>query len=121
MLREILETKQKPGEPRKRWFASLDMDLFVWFDEANEIISYQLTYDKPHGEKALVWSKENGFSHHGVDDGSRPGKYPRSPLFVDDGLVVPARIISLLKNDGGDLEPSIEAFIVAGVRANFES
>ena len=53
MLREIKETYQKRGEPRKRWFTSLGMDVFVWLDEEDEIISYQLTYNKPHNEKAL--------------------------------------------------------------------
>ncbi len=50
------ETSQKKGEPKKRWFTSLGMDLFVWLNDEDEIISYQLTYNKPHDEKALTWS-----------------------------------------------------------------
>jgi len=96
------------------------MDVFVWFDDADEIVSYQLTYNKPHDEKALIWSKEKGYAHLGVDDGMRPGKHPGSPLFVKDGVVVPSRIISMLKNDKGDLKPWIKKFIVDGIKEQFE-
>ncbi len=48
MLREIEETSQKRGEPKRRWFSGSEMDLFVWLNEDDEIVSYQLTYDKPH-------------------------------------------------------------------------
>lgn len=120
MLREILETSQNSDEPKKRWFSSLSMDLFVWFNDQDEIVSYQLTYNKPHGEKALLWSKEKGYSHLGVDDGTRPGKHPGSPLFVKDGVVVPSKIISMLKRDEGDLSPWIKNFILDGIKEYFE-
>ena len=120
MLREIKETTQKPGEPRKRWFSSLSMDVFVWLDDADDIVSYQLTYDKPHDEKALIWSREKGFTHLGVDDGTRPGKYPGSPLFVEDGVFVPGKIVSMLKNDKGDLEPRIKNFILGSIGEHVE-
>ncbi|HET7732100.1 MAG TPA: hypothetical protein VFK48_18905 [Usitatibacter sp.] len=31
-LREIPVARQNPGEPRRRWFTSSGMDLFVWVD-----------------------------------------------------------------------------------------
>ena len=119
MLREIKETRQKPGEPKKRWLTSLSMDVFVWFNEDDEIVSYQFSYNKPHDEKALVWSKEKGFSHLGVDDGFNPGKHPGRPLFIADGTLQPKKLISMLKKDRGDLQPWIRDFIVAGIKENF--
>jgi len=120
MLREIKETGQKRGEPKKRWFSNSNMDLFVWFNDDDEIISYQLTYNKPNDEKALTWSEEHGFSHLGVDDGARPGKHPASPLLVEDGVFKPSEIISMLKENSGELEPSIENFIVSGIEEHFK-
>ena len=120
MLREIKEISQKRGEPKKRWFTSLSMDLFVWLSEEEEIISYQLTYNKPHDEKALTWNREKGFSHSGVDDGSRSGKHPGSPLLVKDGVIKPTKIISMLRKDAGDLKPWIKNFIVSGIEDHYE-
>lgn len=119
MLREIKEMNQKRGEPKKRWFTSLSMDIFVWLNDDDEIISYQLAYNKPHDEKALLWSKEKGYSHLAVDDGSHPGKHPGSPLLVADGLVEPDQILSMLKEDKGELTPWIKNFIVSGIEEYF--
>ncbi len=120
MLREIKETSQKKGEPKKRWFTSLSMDLFVWLNDEDEIISYQLTYNKPHKEKALTWSKEKGFAHLGVDDGTRSGKHPGSPLLVKDGVIKPDKIISMLRKDSGELKSWIKNFIVSGIEEHLE-
>ncbi len=115
MLREIKKISQKRGQPRRRWFADSEVDLFVWLDDQDEIVSYQLTYDKPHAEKALLWDKETGFSHLGVDDGFNPGKHPGSPLFVEDGSVKPAKIIAIIEKHAGELDPAIKSFIITGI------
>lgn len=115
MLREITNTKQSRNEPKKRWFSSSNMDLFVWFNDDGEIISYHLTYDKLHDEKALTWSEEKGFLHLDVDDGRRPGKHPGSPLLVQDGAIEPKKIVAMLKQNGAQLESSIMNFIISGI------
>ena len=120
MLREIIGTSQIRDEPKKRWFSSSSMDIFIWLDENDEIVSYHLTYNKPKDEMALTWSKEHGFSHLGVDDGARPGKHPASPLLVEDGVFKPSQIISMLKENSGELEPLIENFIVSGINEHFK-
>ncbi len=120
MLREIKNTSQKRGEPKKRWFSSLSMDVFVWIDDAGEIVSYQFTYNKPQDEKALVWRKDQGYSHLGVDDGVQPGKYPGSPIFIADGSLDPENIIAMLRRDQGELEPWIADFIVSGIETHFK-
>jgi hypothetical protein len=119
MLREITNARQAQDEPKKRWFSSLNMDLFVWFNDDEEIISYHLTYNKPHDEKALTWSKEKGFLHLDVDDGRRPGKHPGSPLLVQDGAIQPKKIVAMLKENQTELEASIMNFIVSGIEEGF--
>ena len=120
MLREIKKVSQKRDEPRRRWFTSQDIDLFVWLNNHDEVVSYHLTYNRPHDEKALVWSKEKGFTHLGVDDGSRPGKHPGSPLLVQDGVINPIKIVSMIKKNSGELGPSIEDFIISGIEKHFK-
>ena len=120
MLREIKSASQKRDEPRKRWFSSTSMDLFIWFDTDDRILSYQFTYDKPHNEKALVWSEKEGLSHLGVDDGSRSGKHPGSPLLVQDGVANPTKIISMIRINAGELDPSIQSFIISRIEEQFQ-
>ena len=120
MLREIKETSQRRGEPKRRWFSGSEMDLFVWLNEEEEIVSYQLTYDKPLAEKALIWNEEEGFSHLGVDDGLNPGKHPGSPLFVEDGKMSPAKIISKLMKNAGEFDSMIKSFIISGIEERFD-
>ncbi|MCP4334591.1 MAG: hypothetical protein GY785_18205 [Gammaproteobacteria bacterium] len=115
MLREIKSTSQKQNEPDKRWFSSPGMDLFIWFDDEGDIVSYQLTYDKPHNEKAIIWNQKSGFEHLSVDDGTRSGRHPGSPLLVPAGIVDSARLVSMLENNSAELDPAIKNFIVSGI------
>ena len=119
MLREIANVKQIKGEPRRRWFSSESMDLFVWQNYLDEVVRYQLTYNKPHNEKALTWHTKTGFLHLSVDDGFNPGKHPGSPLLKADGELNAPKLLTLINNNSGDLEASIKEFIVSGVKAKY--
>ncbi|MCP4494745.1 MAG: hypothetical protein GY820_46695 [Gammaproteobacteria bacterium] len=55
-----------------------------------------------------------------VDDGTRSGKHPGSPLLVKDGVIKPDIIISMLRNDSGELQPWIKSFIVSGIEGHLE-
>lgn len=120
MLREIKGLDQKRGELRKRWFTDSNMDLILWINDEDEIVSYHLTYNKPADEKALTWSDEHGFSHFSVDDGARPGRHPASPLLVDDGLFESTNVVAMLKENSDELNPSIVNFIVSGIEDHFK-
>ncbi|HEU0186302.1 MAG TPA: hypothetical protein VFR06_00255 [Gallionellaceae bacterium] len=92
-MREQLNVRQIPGEPRRRWFSSKDFDLIVWLDDDQRISGFELCYDKQHREHALVWNRASGFRHMAVDDGEqRPGKYKATPILVADGLFDGRRI-----------------------------
>ena len=54
MLAEVEHVRQRAGEPRRRWFASDDLDLIVWLDEADRFVGFQLCYDKGRSERALT-------------------------------------------------------------------
>jgi len=87
VLREISNVRQIPGDPPRRWFTDEAMDLYIWLDESDEVIGFQLTYDKPGSEKALTWKRGDNVMHTRVEEGSRPGKYPGSPILMIDGVV----------------------------------
>lgn len=68
-MREVVPTRQVPGEPRRRWFASRELDLIVWYDDAGALRGFQLCYDKGRAEHALTWEPAAGLVHRAVDDG----------------------------------------------------
>lgn len=82
MLREIQNTRQVPGEQRRRWFFSHDQDLLVWFGEDGKPVAFQLAYGKYRAERALRWKQATGFAHYEVDAGI-DGR--EQPLLMPDG------------------------------------
>jgi len=86
MLKEIPHVKQIPGESQRRWFLDDDFDLVVWFDDHEQMLGFQLTYDKLQQPHALTWHQERGFQHDTVDEGEdRPGRYKGSPILLTNG------------------------------------
>lgn len=115
-LREIPFTRQHPGEPRRRWFTSSSMDLFVWVDDEGRPTGFQLCYDKKSREHALSWTEERGFSNMAVDGGeSRPARYKGSPILVADGVVDSRRILEEFRREAGSVPADIVQMVEARV------
>lgn len=75
MLTEYNSPGEMEGDLKKRWFGDSYFDLFVWLDESDSIVSFQLCYDKPRDEHALTWKKPSNYYHQRVDDGeNRPDR-----------------------------------------------
>jgi len=85
MLREIYHVMQVPEEPRRRWFSDENYDLIVWVDPGDEVVGFQLCYDKEADQKALTWLKQDGYRHSRVDNGDNPGKMKASPVLEANG------------------------------------
>ena len=104
MLREIKPSRQVPGEPRRRWFSSPNIDLFVWLNDDDSPSGFQLCYDKELREHALTWTEEHGYSHMGVDAGeSRPARPKGSPILVADGYADAPRILEQFRSEAQSL------------------
>jgi hypothetical protein len=104
-LKELDHTRQVPGEPRRRWFFSPDVDLIVWLDDADTLIGFQLCYEKAHGERALTWRADRGYDHSGVDDGeAHLSAYKQSPILVADGRLNRARVSEIF-HEASDAVP----------------
>ena len=87
MLTEYRKVSQYPNERHRRWFQSPDEDLIVWFDADGSIYGFQLCYDRLKTEKALTWTRDEGYSHLKVDDGeTTPLEFKRTPILMADGV-----------------------------------
>lgn len=115
MLREISTTRQRPDEPRKRWFSSASMDLVTWFDDDEELVAFQLCYDKHHAECAVIWRRSGTrLEHLVVDDGeSTPGKHKASPILTGGHRLSLRRVREKLLLESSELPPVILADVLA--------
>ena len=114
-LRELPDTRQVPGEPRRRWFHSPELDLIVWFDEGDKPIGFQLCYDKARNERALTWREGRGYDHSAVDGGERshtgsPG-YKSTPILVADGLFRTDRVLTEFLEASAAVPGDIKSYV----------
>jgi hypothetical protein len=118
MLHEIEAVRQIPGEPKRRWFNSPDLDLIVWQREDGEPCGFQLCYDKGRGERALTWRDGVGFEHRAVDDGeSTAAKMKATPILVPDGAFPRERVLRLFAANAGQLPEAIAAYVAEKMKA----
>ena len=108
MLRELSDTRQIPGEARRRWFESSRCDLIVWLRGDESAEGFQLCYDKEEAkEQALTWIDGRGFSHMAVDSGNRrtAGHGRGTPLLVANGTFDVDRIRRIFRAEAKGIPP----------------
>ena len=117
-LREIVDVRQVPGEPKRRWFSSDDIDLIVWLDDSGAPVSFQLCYDKLLSEHALTWEPESGFVHLAVDAGEQGGRfqYKSTPILVAHEHFDANRVTSRFTGVSGQLPSVIVEFVTERLR-----
>ena len=117
MLREIPETRQIRGEPRRRWFNSDAMDLYVWYDNEDAPLGFQLCYGKPNAERALTWFRPASYSHMRVDHGGPFGGRGQTPLLVADGLFDPATVSTQFARLAAELPEDVRGLVATRIDA----
>lgn len=111
MMKEVLNPRQNDEECR-RIFVDSYFDLYVWFYENSDIAGFQLCYDKGNFERALTWTKENGYSHMKVDDGEGPNVACKmKPVLVADGVFDNKPIADKFKNESTLVDNAIADFV----------
>jgi hypothetical protein len=116
MLREISTPRQIRNEPRRRWFTSPNIDLFVWVNDQNLPTGFQLCYDKLHREHALTWTEEHGYSHMAIDGGeSRAARYKGTPILRVNGAVDARQILEDFRREAMSLPEAFVQLIEARV------
>jgi hypothetical protein len=117
-LIEVRHARQIPGEPRRRWFASPELDLVVWCDARGRPLAFQLCYARGRGEHALTWNAETGFTHTAVDDGERDAglRYKATPILRADAPPDVAALVPQFSAASARLPRPIAAFVLARLR-----
>lgn len=57
-LKEFKNTRQDNSGLVKRWFKSLDLDVFIWSDKANDIARIEVLW--PEDGRQLMWAWQFG-------------------------------------------------------------
>ncbi|MEW6673692.1 MAG: hypothetical protein AB1427_18505 [Thermodesulfobacteriota bacterium] len=112
-MHEIKDIQQPAGEPRRRWFFDPAMELVVWFSVSDDIVGFQLVYDRPRDPHALTWYEESGYYHHRVDDGECPDTtaFKGIPVLTADGQFDFGRVGTDFKEKSGEINAQIAAFV----------
>ena len=114
MLAEILNVKQIAGEPKHRWFSSPSLDLFLWYDEDESVIQFQICYDKGPNEHALTWHHQRGLAHHAVDDGeNRSFRMKSSPIMLSNGEFNAGKIAARFEELAGNIDHKTVQFVLS--------
>ena len=111
MLKEVGKVRQVRNEGPRRWFADSYFDLVVWYDDSDNIIGFQLCYDKTKNERALTWQSEGGFHHDRIDDGEVPFRIKRTPIIVKDGVFEKRKIAERFKKESSELDQDLANFV----------
>jgi hypothetical protein len=121
MLEEILNTRQDPDEPPRRFFFSHEQDLWVWFGDGGKVISFQLSYGKYRNEHAIRWKAGRGFAHERVDDGETAGVLAKqSPILVADGAFDATCVLERFLELSARMPQEIVDFVAARLREHPE-
>lgn len=114
MLKEAKHVMQQPGEPRRRWFDDDYFDLIIWLGPKDEVLGFQLCYDKERKARALTWTAEKGYKHTGIDDGDTAfGGAKMSPVLCADGLFDTRAVAEKLRKNTGELPEELAGLVLS--------
>jgi hypothetical protein len=116
MLYEFHDVKQYPEEGFRRWFLDDYFDLIIWYDNNQNLIGFQLCYDKNFNEHAITWHKnpqnDNGsYIHTRVDSGDLTFHAKGTPILAADGQFAKLDISQKFKEASQKIEPEIAQFV----------
>lgn len=117
-MREILRVAQKPGQPKKRWFNSIDFDLSLWYDDTGAPIRMEFHYDvQRYTEKSLSWRVNGEYTHGPVENGYGAGRFHASSLVSTGKMPLQqAKLIDQFIAHAGALPEDVRAFVVERIR-----
>lgn len=117
MLTEIRNPRQVEGEGVRRWFTDDYFDLIVWYDQQMALLGFQLCYDKLDRERALTWTREDGFHHNRIDAGEVPGHAKMTPVIIADGAFSSGPVAERFLKESGRIDPAVARFVYEKVSA----
>jgi hypothetical protein len=76
----------------RRWMYDDYFDLILWYDREGQIHGFQLCYDKPGRERALTWTRDQGFQHNAIDTGNYDPNANNTPILIRGGSFPASRV-----------------------------
>lgn len=116
MLQEVPRTGSDL-EPGRRWFTDEYFDLIVWLSPPATIVTFELCYDRPGAERAVVWSSDRGYRHFRVDAGEDTPMRNLAPILVAGGSFPKAEILARFTQASGTLDPVIRTAVLQRLQA----
>lgn len=115
-MREIGPLRQDGARGRRRWFQDDYFDLFVWQDEGERPVAFELCYDRKAIEGAITWSEAKGFAHARVDAGEQSPFVSMTPLHRAGGTLPYFRIYHRFVAATERWQPELRAFLLERLR-----
>lgn len=112
MLYELKTAKKHDNGIPIKCFTNQYFDLTVWFDQSNNIISFQLTHDKYKNPHALTWRQDYGFIHNRIDDGEIAGRFKQTPILLPDGVFPKNLVAKRFEEESKEINPDIAKFVL---------
>ena len=115
MLKEFTSLRQESTGYR-RLFENEQFNLYVWYTAmGGPIAGFQLVYFHESEQKALTWTRAEGYAHNTVD-GWDSSYFNQTPLLVMDGEFAKTQIIDEIEADLLALEPAIGQLVLDKLR-----
>jgi len=111
MLKEHLSST-RPGQGGRRWYSDDYFDLIVWIGADGSISGFQLCYDKNKAERALTWTKKEGYCHERVDDGEANPTKNLTPILVPDGACPIQELTEFFSSHSIEIDTAIRTFVL---------
>ena len=113
MLEAIRALRQDDQDRVRYWFQDDFFDLFAWTNTVDEVVFFQLCYDRLNHERVLAWSATDGFSHRRIDDGESLPGHKMSPLMTADGVFATHPVIAEFDRRSTGMELRWRQFVLA--------
>ncbi len=117
MLREVRHVRQVPDDYLRRWFTDEDFDLIIWYKPDRAFHGFQLCYDLAGHAKALTWTEDRGFSHHGLDTGDESPLANRAPILLPNSHFDAAVVYPRFRSSDQLLPAKIRDFVRKKIEA----
>ena len=121
MLEEVLADARREGDLARRWYTSVEFDLFVWRESTHVIVQFQLCWkrgarleDADHiPEETITWHRDSGVRQHQVREADR---YKTPVLQAGAGVAMDELVTALRGAEGNSGYPDVR-FVLATLEA----
>lgn len=94
----------------RRSYASDYFDLFIWLDDQDQVIEFQLCYDKMGKERVLTWNQHGTITHRKVDAGKQQRQM--TSIYTPDGALPKSEVRSRFQQNSRALDQRLAEFII---------